>query len=144
MSTNTPKTSTTPRFALLIGLAAGLVVLIGGGLLLQQYGPGNMGTGFMTGGAVALIAAAVAMWRSTRRPETATTFERAFTLTGDERDDAVLTRALAVLGLSTLPITGVAAIAIALGAHAPMVLALLLFGQFAVVAVAFVVINRRS
>lgn len=86
----------------------------------------------------------LAVWRSTTRPDAATTFERAFTQTGDERDDAVLTRALAVLGLCTLPLTGVAAIAVALGADHAMVMALLLFGQLAIGATAFVTINRRS
>lgn len=41
----------------------------------------------MVGGLVAIAATAVAWWRSTRRPGAATTFKRAFTLTGDERDD---------------------------------------------------------
>ena len=74
----------------------------------------------------------------------ATTFERAWLQSGDERDDAVLTRSLAVLGLLAFPLTGVAAIAIAVGAHVPMVMCLLLFTQVAVGVVAFGVINRRS
>ncbi|MCL3859461.1 hypothetical protein [Actinotalea sp. K2] len=121
-----------------------LAAVVGVGLLLQEHGPGNMGTGFLQGAAVGLAAATVMLWRSARTPQRATTFERAFTLTGDERDDRVLTRALAVLGLAALPLTGAAAIAIGLGADVPMLLFFLLVAQLAVGATAFAVIARRS
>jgi hypothetical protein len=126
----------------LVGVTAALLVATG--LLLREHAPGNMGVGFLQGAGVALLAVAVMGWRVTRRPENTTTFERAWTQTGDERDDAVLTRALAVLGFIAIPLTGVAAIAIGLGAPVEMVLALLLIVEVAVSAVAFVVINRRS
>jgi hypothetical protein len=128
-------------------LAAVLVVLalvIATGLLLREYAPGNMGVGFLQGAAGGLVAAAVMAWRVHRRPGRATSFERAWTHTGDERDDAVLTRALAVLGLLALPLTGVAAIAIGLGAAVEMAIALLLMAQVVVGAAAFAVISRRS
>ncbi len=124
-----------------LGLLA-LVVVVG--LLLQQHGPGNMGTGFLQGAAVGLVAAAVMIWRVSRRPGNATTFERAWTQSGDERDDAVLTQALAVLGLLAVPLTGAAAIAIGLGAAVEMILALLLFAEFLVGGIAFAVVARRS
>lgn len=82
------------------GFMALLAVVVTTGLLLRERGPGNMGDGLLTGAAVGLLAAAVGLWRVARRPERATTFERAWTQTGDERDDAVLTRSLAVLGLT--------------------------------------------
>ncbi|GGM20955.1 MULTISPECIES: hypothetical protein [Micromonospora] len=121
-----------------------LAVVVPTGLLLREHGPGNMGSGFLMGAAVGLVGVAVGFWRLTRRPDRATTFERAWTQTGDERDDAVLTRSLAVLGLLAVPLTGVAAIAIGLGAPVEMMLALLLLAQAAVGATAFTVINRRS
>ena len=131
--------------ALALGVLAGAgAFLIATGLLLREHAPGNMGEGLLSGGAVALLAVAVMVWRVSRRPDSATTLERAWTQTGDERDDAVLTRALAVLGLLAVPLTGVAAIAIGLGAAVEMMLALLLFAQLAVGALAFVVVNRRS
>jgi len=138
------ESATRHRIALALGLAAAITVLVSGGLLLREYGPGNMGNGFLVGGLIAIAVAGLSWWRSTTRPHTATTFERAATLTGDERDDAILTRALAHLGLWALPLTGVAAAAIAVGAPVHMVLALLMFCQLAVVTVAFVVINRRN
>ncbi|MFS8522079.1 MAG: hypothetical protein FWJ87_12020 [Micromonosporaceae bacterium] len=138
------ESSARQRVAVPLSLALGIAVLMSGGLLLREYGPGNMGNGFLAGGLIAIAVAGLSWWRSTTRPHTATTFERAFTLTGDERDDAVLTRALAHLGVCTLPLTGVAAAAIAVGAPVHVVLALLMFGQLAVVTVAFVVINRRN
>ncbi len=121
-----------------------LAVLIATGLVLREHGPGNMGSGFLQGGAVGLVLAGVGVWRVSRRPERTTTFERAWTQTGDERDDTVLTRALAVLGLACFPLTAAAAIAIALGAPVEMMLTLLLLAQVVVGAVAFAIINRRS
>jgi hypothetical protein len=119
-----------------------LALVIATGLLLREYGPGNMGVGFLQGAAIGLVGAAVMAWRVSRRR--ATTFERAWTQTGDERDDDLLTRALAVLGLLALPLTGAAAIAIGFGAGVEMVIALLLFAEVAVGAIAFAVISRRN
>ena len=65
-------------------------------------------------------------------------------LTTTQRDDAVLTRALAVLGVSALPLTGVAAVAIGLGADVPPVLTLLLLTELAAFAVAFAVVDSRG
>lgn len=129
--------------ARVIGVAI-LALIIPIGLLLRAYGPGNMGTGFLVGGAIGLVGFAVVAWRVIKRPGHATTFERAWTQTGDERDDAVLTRALAVLGLLAFPLTAAAAIAIGLGAAVEMMLALLLLAQVAVGATSFAVIQRRS
>jgi len=136
---------TSKQRALALGAALTiLAVLVATGLLLREYGPGNMGTGFLVGAGIALVAAAVAGWRVARHPAQATTLERAWTQRGDERDDAVLTRALAVLGLLSLPLTGLAAVAIGLGAAVEVVLTLLLGAEVLVGAVAFAVIDRRS
>ena len=126
------------------GVAALLALLLATGLLLREHGPGNMGTGFLQGGAVALVAAALMWWRVSRRPGRATTFERAWTQTGDERDDAVLTRALAVLGLLALPLTAAAAVAVGLGAAVEVVLAVLRVVEVLVGGLAFAVVARRS
>ena len=56
----------------------------------------------------------------------------------------MLTRALAVLGLLAFPLTGASTVAIGLGATVEMVLALLLFAELGVGAVAFAVVSRRS
>ena len=142
MSTDRRSRTRTP---LALGAAlAILALLVATGLLLQEYGPGNMGGGFLAGAGGAIVVAAVMAWRVSRRPAEATTFERAWTQRGDERDDAVLTRALALLGLLALPLTGVAGIAIGLGAAVEMVIALLLFAELIVGAAAFAIINRRN
>lgn len=127
----------------LFGLALAVTLVLIVGMWLQEHGPGNMGRGFVSGGLIALVGMTLAVWRASKGPNAATTFERAFTQTGDERDDAVLTHALAVLGLSSVPLTGVAAVALALDVDPAMVMALLLFGQIAIGAVAFIVINRQ-
>lgn len=136
----TRKQKTTALGAVVIGLT----ILIATGLLLQEYGPGNMGLGLLAGGALGSLAALIGLWRITRTPECATTFERAWTQTGDERDDAVLTRSLAVVGLLAFPLTGSAAIVVGFGAAVEMVLALLLLTEVLVGAIAFTVINRRN
>lgn len=141
------KTETSPAkrnaiYAISFGVI--IAVLIGVGLLLREYGPGNMGIGFMQGGAISMIGLAFVLWRVHTRPHRASTFERAFTQTGDERDDAVLTRAFAFLGACAVPSTAVATVIIALGANVSMVLALLLLTQALIGSLAFVVINRRN
>jgi hypothetical protein len=135
---------TRTRTTLAVGaVLAALALVVAAGLLLREHGPGDMGLGLLQGAAAGLVGAAVVTWRVRRRPARATTFERAWTQTGDERDDAVLTRALAVLGLLALPLTGVAAVAIGLGAAVEVVLALLLVTEVAVGAVAFAAVSRR-
>lgn len=142
MSTDTV---TSQQKAALFGLVlVGLPALVVTGLLLQEHGPGNMGAGFLAGGAVGIVVAGIGLWRITRTPSRASTFERAWTQTGDERDDAVLTRSLAILGLLSFPLTAVAAIAIGFGALVEMIIALLLISQALVGAIAFFIINRRS
>ncbi len=121
-----------------------LALVVGVGLLLREHGPGNMGTGFLQGAAVGILGVLVVAYRVTRNPDRATTAERAFTQQGDERDDAILTRALAVLGLLAVPLTGVAAVAIGFGADVAMVLFFLLVAQVLVGTVAFAAIARRS
>lgn len=142
MSTDRPLGAHRVAATVIYLAAVALIVVVG--LLVQEHGPGNMGRGMVQGAGVGLVGGLFVLWRVTRRPASATTFERSWTQTGDERDDAVLTRALAVLGLVTFPVTAAAAIAVALGSPVEMVLALLLMTQVAVGAVAFAVINRRS
>ncbi|WP_369133763.1 hypothetical protein [Modestobacter sp. I12A-02662] len=141
---STDRRTANPTPLVLAAVLVALALVIATGLLLREYAPGNMGVGFLQGAAGAMVAVAAMAWRVRRRPGGATTFERAWTQTGDERDEAVLTRALAVLGLLALPLTGIAAIAIGLGAAVEMALALLLLAQVVVGAAAFAVINRRS
>lgn len=124
--------------ALLLG------ALLATGFLLGEYAPGGMGSGFLQGAAVSLVAAGFMSWRVSRRPARASTFERAWTQTGDERDDLVLTRALAVLGLLAFPLTAVTAIVIALGAPGAATMAVLLVAQPVVLGISFATIDRRS
>ncbi|MBJ7453561.1 MAG: hypothetical protein JHC71_15985 [Blastococcus sp.] len=142
MSTDRPSPKQIATFLLVFGGTLAVVLTLG--LLLREHGPGNMGNGLLLGAALGLVLAAVMGWRLVRRPERVSTFERAWSQTGDERDDAVLTRALAVLGLTSFPLTAAAAIAIAFGASVEMCLALLLFAEIGVGALAFAVIARRS
>ncbi len=135
----------TPRQKAIILLAAaiGLILIVGVGLLLREKAPGNMGNGFLSGAGVAIVAVLVMLWRVAHASSGATTFERAWTSHGDERDDAVLTNALSVLGLLSLPLTGAAGVAIGLGADVSMVLFLLMAAQALTGVIAFALYARR-
>jgi hypothetical protein len=123
---------------------AASAVLATGTVLLVRYGPGSMGAGFAVGGAVVLVAVAFATWRGLRHPASTTTAERVLTHTGDERDQRIAERAGAVLGMFSLPLTGVAAVLVALGVPALAVLGTLVWALLAIVVIAYAVLTRRG
>lgn len=123
--------------------AAGLALLVSLGVVLHQYGPGRMWLGYLGGVALAVAAFVVAGWRVRRSPDRATPLERALVHAGDERDDDVLTRSLAVVGIVAMPATAVATVIMAAGAPAVAVSGVLVWGLLMLLGVAFAVINRR-
>lgn len=127
---------------LTIGLAFGLVALVSGALLLRAYGPGNMWAGYIGGATFALAAMGFAFFRVWRSPGATTTAERAVTTHADERDKAVSRQAAAVVGAASLPLTGVAAVVVAIGVDPAPAFAVLLWTQLALLVVAFVRANR--
>ena len=131
------------RLSAALVVAVGIVIIVPGWLYLREHAPGDMGNGFLVGGLCALTGFGVALYRLARHPDRSTTAERAWTQQGDERDDAVLTSALAVVGITALPLTGAAAIALALDRDTSMVMALLLLTELLVGVVAFTVTVRR-
>jgi drug/metabolite transporter (DMT)-like permease len=133
------------RHALAIGILAvilGLVTVTV--VLLREHAPGNMVPGFLVGLGLGIAGALVMAWRVLRRPDRASTFERAWTQTGDEREDKLLTRSLAVVGLVSLPLIGVATFAIGFGAQTPMVMTLLMGSLFVIGVFSFAIFNHRS
>jgi drug/metabolite transporter (DMT)-like permease len=126
----------------ILGVILGLVTVTV--VLVREHAPGNMIPGFLVGLGVGIAAALVMAWRVLRRPERATILERAWTQTGDEREDTLLTRALAVVGLVSLPLIGIATLAIGFGAEPPMVMTLLMGTLFVTGAGSFTVISHRS
>lgn len=139
----TTKSPARLRLAGLLVVAVAAAIIVPGWLYLRDHVPGNMGNGFLVGGLVALAGFGIALWRTAKHPERATTAERAWTSQGDERDAAVLTSSLAVVGTAALPLTGAAAVALALGRDTAMVMALLLWAELLVGVVAFAVHVRR-
>lgn len=132
---------------LAIAIALGLTVLSGilvVGLILQKHGPGNMGNGFLVGAGIGVLGSLGAGWRALRRPQSATTLDRAWTSTGDERDNVILTRALATVGFSAPLVAATVTIALALGAPLIPVLAILNFTFIGIFILAFTVINTRN
>lgn len=141
--------STTDRSAKRIAITVAIIfvaitLLITAGMFLQVYGPGNMGIGFLTGGGITILAVAIAAWRLQRHPDTSSTLERAWLRSGDERDDQILTRSLAVVGLSAPLLTGPSGIALALGAPVAPIVAILNFALIGIFLTAFAVHNRRG
>ncbi|MHA7179849.1 hypothetical protein ACX80J_06980 [Arthrobacter sp. MDB2-24] len=133
------------RTALALGILAvilGLVTITV--VLLREHAPGNMVPGFLVGLGLGIAGALVMAWRVLRQPDQASTFERAWTQTGDEREDTLLTRALAVVGLVSLPLTGIATLAIGFGVDAPMVMTLLMGTLFVIGVSSFAMFNHRS
>lgn len=128
--------------AVVVAALCGALLVVG--FVLREHAPGHLGDGFLVGAALALVGAAVAFGRVVLAPERASTFERAWTQRGDERDDAVLTRGLAVLGLCSLPLTGLAAVSVALGVAPAVAFALLMAALVGVLGVSFAVVERRS
>ncbi len=132
------------RAAVVVGLAVGAAVVIPLGLLVRQYGPGNMGNGILIGGALALVGFALAAWRAWSRPDRASSLDRAIVGRGDERDDAILTRALALAGVWALPLTSLATVAIAVTVRPDAVMAALVLTQAAILVVAYLIQLRRA
>lgn len=131
------------RRGLLTGLAAGIAAGVPLTLLLREHGPGDMWIGFLGGAVLALVGLAVAAWRA-GRPARSTPADRAFLHVGDERDAAILTRAAAVVGIAALPLTGLATVALAVGAEMLAVMGTLLVTELAILAGSFAVVSRRS
>ncbi|WP_104180405.1 hypothetical protein [Arthrobacter sp. B0490] len=131
------------------GIAVGILVIVLGLVVvavvsLREHAPGDMVPGFMVGLGIGIVGALVMAWRVIRRPSQASTFERAWTQTGDEREDDILTRSLAVVGLVALPLIGAATLAMGFGADVPMVMALLMGAVVLTGASSFAVLNHRS
>lgn len=141
MQTDTPARRNAVALSVLAVVLVLMSVVV---VLLREHAPGNMVPGFIIGLGIGIAGALVMAWRVLRRPDRASTFERAWTQTGDEREDALLTRALAVVGLLSLPLVGIGTLTIGFGAEAPMVMTLLL-GALAVTGLlSFAVFNHRS
>src|SRR5690349_19104938 len=74
--------STLRKLAVAGILLAVVALVVTVGLLLREHAPGNMGVGFLQGAAVGLLVFLLMVWRLSKRPDRATTFERAWSQTG--------------------------------------------------------------
>jgi len=141
---STTELRTRPGLQIGAVLALAVVVVVPLAVLLREHGPGSMWAGFLIGAAIAFLGFGVALWRTQRHSARTTPADRALLHTGDERDDALLTQALAVVGVVAIPLTGLATIALAVGADTEMVMAILLITEVTVLVVGFAIFNRRS
>ncbi len=128
-----------------LSILAGAVVVILGYLALNGRSPGNMAGGFLVGGATVLAAAAVGRWRAVRRPSAAGSAARWFGAVPDERDDDVLTRALAIVGYVAIMASSLSTVLVATTSWDPLAIAAILPALLlGTLIVSFAVINRRS
>lgn len=141
MPTTSP--TTRPRHLRAALMAAVVLVLAIAGTLAAVGEPGTA-AGVLCGAAVTLLLVAFAGRRMKRAGADAPTAARVFGGLPDERDAAVLTGALTVVGLVALLTTALAPIAVSLGLDAETVLGALPYLLLATGLVAFVVIDRRT
>ncbi|GHG50111.1 hypothetical protein GCM10011331_12440 [Flavimobilis marinus] len=139
----TPAAANTLGWTLgLLGGAAGAIALF---LALNGRSPGNMAGGALAGGATVLVAVAIGRWRAVRRADKAGSTARWLGAVPDERDDDVLTRALAVVGYVAVMASCLAVVLVAATSWNPLAivgaLPALLLGTLVI---SFAVINRRS
>lgn len=128
-------------FGLLCG-AVGAVALF---LALNGRSPGNMAGGALAGGIAVLVAAAVGRWRAVRRADKAGSTARWLGAVPDERDDDVLTRALAVVGYVAVMASCLAVVLVAATSWNPLAIVGALPSLLLVtLVISFAVINRRS
>lgn len=142
---NTKTTKRQQAIILVSAFGAGVVALVILALVLYNYGPGNMWLGAIGGGTVTLLALAVATWRVLRRPDSSNLVDRTIAVGAarDERDQAILRNAFAILGYFALPLTMVAAVALAIGAPLLPTITILLFSQIATGVGGFIYQARR-
>lgn len=131
------------RAAWTVGLLAGLVAVIAGYALLEPRAPGNVATGFLGGGLAALALIALQRWRVMRRASGGAAARWAAG-EPDERDDAILTRALAVVGFAGILGGSAAVVAMFAGVDAAVLLGALPAVLIAVLVIAFAAYSRRA
>lgn len=128
-----------------LSILAGAVAVIAVFLALNGRSPGNMAGGALAGGATVLVAAAVGRWRAVRRADKAGSTARWLGAVPDERDDDVLTRALAVVGYVAVMASCLAVVLVAATSWEPLAIVGALPALLLVtLVVSFAVINRRS
>ena len=138
------RTETRRRLAWVAGMTLAVVLVVVGYLLLEPRAPGNAAGGFLTGGLTTLVALAAARWWHARRGVEAGSTARWAAGVPDERDDRILTRALAVVGYVAILGSAIGAALVLGGAPADVVATALPMLLLATLAVASVVIARRS
>lgn len=140
---SSPSSSNTVGWTL--GLLAGAVAVVTIFLILNGRSPGNMAGGALQGGVAVLVIAAIGRWRAVRRASKAGPTARWLGAIPDERDDDVLTHALAVVGYVAVMATSVAVVLVATTSWDPLAIVGALPALLIVtLVISFAAINRRS
>ena len=130
------------RFLVAIGCA-----LVAVGLLWLAFtlaGQPSTAAGALVGGLAVAALAAIVRWRAKRRgPAVEGGFSRALLGTSDERDNTILTAALAWVGLTAFGANAIGLAAVALGVDGSTVVGAIEATLIAVLVGAYVLLSRR-
>jgi len=131
---------------------ARFLVAIGGGLVavgilwlvFTLAGQPSTAAGALVGGVAVSVLAVAVRWQAKRRdPSADGGFSRALLGTSDERDNTILTAALAWVGLSAFGANAIGLVAVALGADGSTVIGAIEAVLIAVLVGAYVLQSRR-
>ncbi len=138
----TGRTLSSRRFFLACALGLTAVGILW--LVFTLAGQPDTAAGALVGGVLVLVLATVARWRASRRaPSEVGSASRTLVGIADERDKAILTAALAWVGLAAFLANAVGLAALAVGADASSVIGVIEAFLIAVLVAAFVVLARR-
>ena len=138
------RTPAQQRNTWLLAVLSGAVAIVALYAVLAGRAPGDAAEGALAGGGSVLLAACVARWRTVRRARTAGTAARIGGGALDERDNHVLTRTLAVVGVVAIITSALASAAGMVGADATVVVGAVPFVLLAALGITFVVVDRRT
>ena len=143
MSTDHPITHKSTA-AWYLGIAAGLTVALGLALAVGNVGHADTAAGIVTGGMLVVVLAATGRLRSSRAADRAGTAARLAAGRPDERDVRVHQGSLAIVGVVSVILSGLASAATFLGLDATTIVRSMPFALLLTAVLAFVVVNRRT
>ena len=123
-----------------IAVLFSLTVVLTGWMLIRPHNP-SLAKGFLIGGIAAVAVLVIILVRG--RAKAGHSLTRSVAGAADERDQAVLTAALAVAGVTSIPLMSAAVVALGVGAPVAPVAGLMIWSQLLTLVIAYAVNSRR-